>query len=61
MQFPCGKTWHITAARSMSPRHFKKYLVPHYRRISDLARKHGVDVIYLGLRRQDRRLAAVMA
>ena len=31
----------------MSPIHFKKYLVPHYRRISDLARKHGVDVIYL--------------
>jgi hypothetical protein len=31
----------------MSPAQFKKYLVPHYRRISDLARKHGVDVIYL--------------
>ena len=31
----------------MSPTHFKKYLVPHYRRISDLARKHDVDVIYL--------------
>jgi uroporphyrinogen decarboxylase len=31
----------------MSPKQFKKYLVPHYRRISDLAGKHGVDVIYL--------------
>jgi len=31
----------------ISPNHFKKYLVPHYNRISDLARKHGVDVIYL--------------
>jgi len=31
----------------ISPNHFKKYLVPHYKRISDLAAKHGVDVIYL--------------
>jgi hypothetical protein len=31
----------------MSPAQFKRFLVPHYRRISDLARKHGVDVIYL--------------
>ena len=31
----------------ISPAHFKKFLVPHYRRISDLARRHGVDVIYL--------------
>lgn len=31
----------------MSPSHFKKFLVPHYRRISDLLHKHGVDVIYL--------------
>ena len=31
----------------MSPRHFRKYLAPHYRRISHLARKHSVDVIYL--------------
>jgi len=31
----------------MSPRHFKKYLVPHYRRISDLLHKYDIDVIYL--------------
>lgn len=31
----------------ISPRHFKRYLVPHYRRISDLLRAHGVDVIWL--------------
>jgi hypothetical protein len=31
----------------MSPKHFKRYLVPHYRRISDLLNRHGVDVIWL--------------
>jgi uroporphyrinogen decarboxylase len=31
----------------LSPRHFKKYLVPHYRRISDLCRRHDVDVIWV--------------
>lgn len=31
----------------INPKHFKKYFVPHYRRISDLLRKHGVDIIYL--------------
>jgi len=31
----------------LSPQHFKRYLVPHYRRISDLVRKHGVDVIWV--------------
>jgi len=31
----------------MSPQHFKRFLAPHYRRISDLLNKFGVDVIYL--------------
>lgn len=31
----------------LSPRHFKKYLSPQYRRITDLLRKYGVDVVYL--------------
>lgn len=31
----------------LSPQHFKRYLVPHYRRISDLARSHGVDVLWV--------------
>lgn len=31
----------------MSVRHFKQYLVPHYRRITDFLHKHGVDVIWL--------------
>lgn len=36
-----------SAGPLLSPRHFKQFLVPHYRRISDLARAHGVDVLYL--------------
>lgn len=31
----------------LSPKHFKQYLVPHYRRITDLLRSHGVDVIWV--------------
>jgi uroporphyrinogen-III decarboxylase len=31
----------------LSPSLFKKYLVPHYRRITDLLHKHGVDVVFL--------------
>ena len=29
----------------LSPEHFKRYLLPHYRRITDLLHKYGVDVI----------------
>lgn len=31
----------------LSPHFFKQYLVPQYRRITDLARRHGVDVIWV--------------
>ncbi len=31
----------------MNPKHFNQYLVPHYRRISDLLSRHGVDVIWV--------------
>jgi uroporphyrinogen decarboxylase len=31
----------------MSPKHFKRFLVPHYRRIVDLLHRHGVDVIWV--------------
>jgi len=31
----------------MSPKHFKRFLVPHYRRIADLLHKYDVDVIWL--------------
>jgi hypothetical protein len=31
----------------LSPRHFRRYLMPHYRRITDLLHQYGVDVIWL--------------
>ena len=31
----------------LSPNHFKQYLVPHYRRITDLLHKYGVDVVWV--------------
>jgi hypothetical protein len=31
----------------LSPRHVSRYLVPHYRRIADLVRSYGVDVIWI--------------
>lgn len=31
----------------LSPKHFKQFLMPHYRRITDLLHAHGVDVIWL--------------
>lgn len=31
----------------LSPKHFRRYLVPHYRRLADLMHKHGVDVIWV--------------
>ena len=31
----------------LAPEHFKRYLVPQYRRITDLCHKHGVDVIWV--------------
>jgi len=31
----------------LGPEHFKRYLVPHYRRLTDLLHRHGVDVIWV--------------
>jgi uroporphyrinogen decarboxylase len=31
----------------LGPDHFRQYLVPHYRRISELCRKHGCDVLWV--------------
>lgn len=45
----CGM-WEDMAYRAgplISPRHFKKFLVPHYRRITDLLHQYGVDIIWL--------------
>jgi uroporphyrinogen decarboxylase len=31
----------------LSPEHFKRYIIPHYRRITSLLRSHGCDVIWV--------------
>ena len=31
----------------ISPKHFRKLLAPHYRRIADLLEKHGVDLLWV--------------
>jgi uroporphyrinogen decarboxylase len=50
VQFDACGMWEDMAYNAgplLSPRHFKKYLVPHYRRIADLCHRYGVDVIWL--------------
>jgi uroporphyrinogen decarboxylase len=50
VQFDACGMWEDMAYRAgplMSPAHFKQFLVPHYRRITDLLRRHGVDIIWL--------------
>lgn len=45
----CGM-WEDMAYRAgplISPKHFKQFLVPQYRRITDLLHKYGVDIIWL--------------
>jgi uroporphyrinogen decarboxylase len=49
-QFEACGMWEdmcYNAGPLLSPQHFQQYLVPHYRRIADLLRKHGVDVIWV--------------
>ena len=49
-QFEACGMWEDMAYNAgplISPRHFRQYLVPHYRRITDLLHKHGVDVIWI--------------
>lgn len=49
-QFDACHMWEdmcYNAGPLLSPRHFKKYLSPQYRRITDLLHRHGVDVVYL--------------
>ncbi len=31
----------------LGPDHFKRFLVPHYRRLTDLLHRHGVDVVWV--------------
>jgi uroporphyrinogen decarboxylase len=47
-QFESCNLWEDMCYRAgplISPQHFKRFLFPHYRRIADLLRSHGVDVI----------------
>lgn len=46
--FDACSIWEDMAYNSgplISPKHFQKYLVPHYQRIADLLRRHGVDIV----------------
>lgn len=49
-QFEACGMWEDMAYNAgplLSPKHVKQYMVPHYRRISDLCHRNGVDVIWL--------------
>ena len=37
----------FNAGPLLSPDHFRKYLVPQYKRITELLREHGVDVVWV--------------
>jgi hypothetical protein len=46
--FDAAFIWEDMAYRAgplLGPHHFKKFLVPQYRRLTDLLHKHGVDII----------------
>ncbi len=50
VQFEACAMWEDMAYNAgplLSPRHFKKYLVPHYRRIADLCHRNSVNVVWL--------------
>ena len=50
VQFDACGMWEDMAYRAgplLSPRHFKKYLVPYYRRLVDLLHRYGVDVVWV--------------
>jgi len=50
VQFQACGIWEDMAYKAgplLSPRHFKKYMLPHYRRLADLCHRHGVDVIWV--------------
>lgn len=49
-RFEAATLWEdmcYNAGPLLSPAHFKQYLVPHYRRITDLLHRHGVDVVWI--------------
>jgi hypothetical protein len=49
-QFEACGMWEDMCYRAgplLSPKHFKQFLVPHYKRITDLLNRHGVDVVWV--------------
>ena len=50
VQFDACAIWEdmcYNAGPLLSPAHFEQFLSPHYRRITDLVHKHGVDVVWV--------------
>lgn len=50
VQFDGCSMWEDMCYRAgplLSPRHVRQYLAPHYRRITDLLHRHGVDIVWL--------------
>lgn len=43
----CWEDMCYNAGPLMSPRLFKQVLVPHYRRITDLLHRHGIDIVWV--------------
>ena len=49
-QFESGSMWEdmcYSGGPLLGPSQFKQFLVPHYRRITDLLAKHGVDIVWI--------------
>lgn len=50
VQFDACGLWEDMCYRAgplLSPKHFQQFLVPHYRRITDLLQQYGVDVVWV--------------
>lgn len=50
VKFESGSMWEdmcYSGGPLLGPEHFKRFLVPHYRRITDLLRKYGVDIVWI--------------
>lgn len=49
-RFECANMWEdmcYNAGPLLSPAHFKQFLVPHYRSITELLNRHGVDIVWV--------------
>jgi Uroporphyrinogen decarboxylase (URO-D) len=50
VQFDACGMWEDMAYNAgplLHPKHFRKYMMPHYRRITDLCHRHGIDVVWV--------------